>query len=152
MAQFAYISIMHRKRILMLLLLAMVFTGTAAICSASAASEKETALTNAKKWLARIDNGSYEESWNTAAVMFKKAVNLPQWEQSLSAVRKPFGKMFSRKLLAARHHTSLPGTPDGDYFVIQFTTKFEHKIHAVETLTMAKESDGIWRPAGYFIK
>ncbi len=138
------------KKITALLVLVIVLMGTAAICNEI--SEKETAQTNAKTWLVYIDEGKYQKSWETAAVMFKKAVSLPQWNQALSTVRTPFGKVFSRELLMAEHQTSLPGVPDGNYFVIQFSTKFEHKTHAVETITMAKESDGTWKAAGYFIK
>ena len=48
--------------------------------------------------------------------------------------------------------TELPGAPDGQYVAIQFTTPFENKRVAVETITPMLEDDGDWRVAGYFIK
>jgi ribosomal protein S17E len=36
--------------------------------------------------------------------------------------------------------------------VVQFTTEFEHKKGAVETVTPMADSDGTWRVSGYFIR
>ena len=70
----------------------------------------------------------------------------------LRATRTPLGQTVSRKVRSAVYKTSLPGAPDGEYVVIQYTTSFEHKQSAVETVTTSKGSDGVWRVAGYFIR
>jgi hypothetical protein len=44
------------------------------------------------------------------------------------------------------------GAPDGEYVVIQYDTKFDNKAAAVETVTVARGKDGVWRVAGYYIK
>jgi hypothetical protein len=46
----------------------------------------------------------------------------------------------------------LPGAPDGDYAVIQFSTEFAHKRTARETVTPMRDADGEWRVSGYFIR
>jgi hypothetical protein len=46
----------------------------------------------------------------------------------------------------------MPGAPDGDYVVMQFDTRFEHKQAAVETVTFLQEKQGGWKAAGYYIK
>ncbi len=115
--------------------------------------EKENAaVTAAEKWLALIDEGKYAESWKEAAEYFRNAVKEEQWEQSLQAVRKPLGKLVSRKVKSKTHETYLPGTPDGEYVVIQFETSFENKESAIETVTPMLEKDGNWRVSGYYIK
>jgi hypothetical protein len=116
-------------------------------------SEKEkAALTAAEKWLALVDAGKYTNSWEEAAAAFKKAVSVGQWNQAVASVRKPLGKLMSRKLMTKSYQTSLPGAPDGEYVVIQFESSFAHKKAAIETVTPMLNKDGSWRVSGYFIK
>jgi len=113
---------------------------------------EELAAKAALKWLALVDEGKYSESWEEAAQLFKGAVTREQWGASLSSVRKPLGKLVSRTLKAKTYATSLPGAPDGEYVVIQYTTSFENKKAAVETVTPMLDKDGKWRVSGYYIK
>ena len=83
---------------------------------------------------------------------FRTAVKQEQWIESLQAVRKPLGKLVSRKIRSNTYKTSLPGAPDGEYVVIQFETSFENKKSAIETVTPMMEKDGKWRVSGYFIR
>ena len=123
----------------------------AAHATADEAMEQK-ALTAAKAWLTLVDNGDYGKSWETAAEYFQNAVPQQQWQQGLTAARKPLGKVVSRQLKSKQYRTSLPGAPDGQYVVIQFETSFEKKKAAVETITPMVNTDGKWRVAGYYIK
>ena len=116
------------------------------------ADKEKIAVAAAEKWLIVIDGGRYAESWKEAAEYFKGAVKQEQWEQSLLAVRKPLGKLISRKLKNKSYTTSLPGAPDGEYVIIQFDTSFENKKSAIETVTPMMDKDRKWRVSGYFIK
>ena len=119
---------------------------------AKADSEKEkAAMVEALKWLAEVDAGRYEQSWDDAAEYFKNAVKKEQWVQSLQAARKPLGNLIARKPKNTTYKTSLPGAPDGQYVVIQFETSFENKKTAIETVTPMLDSDGKWRVSGYYI-
>ena len=119
----------------------------------AAEPEKEkVAVAAAEKWVALVDGGKYGESWKEAAAYFKNAVKQEQWEQAAQAVRKPLGKLVSRKVKATTYKTALPGAPDGEYVVIEFETSFENKKDAVETVTPMLDKDGQWRASGYFIK
>ena len=113
---------------------------------------EELAAKAALKWLALVDEGKYSESWDEAAQLFKGAVNKGQWKDSLDSVRKPLGKLVSRTLKSKTYATSLPGAPDGEYVVIQYTSSFENKKSAVETVTPMLDKDGKWRVSGYYIK
>jgi hypothetical protein len=70
----------------------------------------------------------------------------------MQAVRKPLGKLVTRKVKTKTYRTSLPGAPDGEYVVIEFETSFENKKWAVETVTPMMDKDGKWRVSGYYIK
>lgn len=106
---------------------------------------------SALAWLGVVDSGNYVESWNKAAPFFKQQLTSGKWEQALTAVRTPLGKMVSRDITSASQHTSLPGAPDGEYTVISLATTFEHKQMAVETVTVMNVGEQ-WRVVGYFIK
>jgi hypothetical protein len=114
--------------------------------------QEKDAFLAAEKWLERIDKGEYAASWREAAEYFKTAITEEEWVQSLQAVRKPLGKLFSRKLQSLTPKTSLPNTPDGKYVVIKFETSFENKKSGLETVTPQLEGDGKWRVSGYHIK
>jgi hypothetical protein len=118
---------------------------------AHAGSPEAEATRAAEQWLALVDAGRYEESWRRSATLFRNAVTAGQWEQSVSAARRPFGKLLSRQVLSAKFATSLPGAPDGEYVVIQFRASFEHKKAAVETVTPMRDG-GQWRVSGYYIR
>ena len=110
------------------------------------------AVSAAEKWLALVDAGEYSASWKDAAELFRNAVKSEQWEQSMQAGRKPFGKLISRKVQTKTYKTSLPGAPDGEYVIIQFGTSFENKKTAIETVTPMMDKDGKWRVSGYYVK
>ena len=114
-------------------------------------SEEMAALKAAQAWLAVVDAGNYEASWEATAGYFRGAVTMEQWVQAMEGIRRPLGTVRSRALERKMFATQLPGAPDGEYVVIQFNTVFENKQTAVETVTPVLEADGRWLVAGYFI-
>jgi hypothetical protein len=93
-------------------------------------AKEEAAIGSANGWLSLVDAGNHGESWDSAAAIFQGAVSRAQWEQAMQA----------------------PGAPDGEYVVIQFSTSFENKASAVETVTPMLDADGEWRVSGYYIR
>lgn len=122
------------------------------LATAADSGKEKAALAAAEKWIALVDEGKYAESWKEAAEYFRNAVKQEQLQQSLQAVRKPLGKIISRKVKTKTYETTLPGAPDGEYVVIQFETSFENKKAAIETITPMMDKDGTWRVSGYYIK
>ena len=134
---------------------AALIVGLACIAACTPKSNPEAekaAAESARDWLALVDEGNYAESWENTAPYFRNAVAKEQWEKSLTAIRNPLGAVESRKLKSARYRTTLPGAPDGEYVVIQFSTSFEKKKSAIETVTPMLCDDGQWRVSGYYIK
>lgn len=106
----------------------------------------------ANLWMSLINEGKYGESWDQASNFFKKAVLKADWEKSLNDILPAYGKLISREVLSATFKNSLPGAPDGEYVVIKYKTMFEKKAKSIETVTPMKDTDGIWRVTGYFIR
>jgi hypothetical protein len=124
----------------------------AAVQGSLADTPESAAETSARTWLGLIDSGDYAKSWDASAKYFRNSVPQSQWVSRISAVRGPLGTVKSRRLTSARFERSLPGAPDGEYVIVQFSTSFEHKADATETVTPMKDSDGEWRVSGYFIR
>ena len=106
---------------------------------------------SAQQWLDLIDRSQYVASWSTAASYFQNNITATEWEKMLQGVRQPLGATISRQLETKEYKTSVPGSPDGEYVIIQYQTSFSNKKSAVETVTSMLDRDGIWKVAGYFI-
>lgn len=139
------------KNILFLTILVMFLAVPHISCAGDDKAEQE-ALKSAEKWLKLIDNGEYGKSWDTAAVLFQKAISKQDWINTIKGVRPPLGKVESRKLESATYTTNPPGAPDGEYVIIQYFTVFSNKASAIETITPMKDKDGSWKVSGYYIK
>ncbi len=113
---------------------------------------ENVATAAAETWLGHVDAGEYAASWREASAYLQGAITEKAWVESLNGVRTPLGKSLSRQLTKAQHTQSVPGAPDGDYVVMQFATRFEHKQAAVETVTFMQEKDGTWKASGYYIR
>jgi hypothetical protein len=140
---------MSRSFRIVVIAAALIFvTGTRAL---AAESDEKAAQAAAEKWLALVDAGNYGESWDTAASMFRKALTKEQWIDAVGKARGPLGKLESRRLLGAKAMTELPNAPKGEYEVMQYEARFPSGA-AVETITPMRDSDGVWRVSGYYVR
>ena len=134
----------------------LVFASTLALLVASplraADKPEDVGQVAAESWLVLVDAGKFDVSWDQAAQLFKAAITKPRWNQALTGVRSPLGKVVSRKVSSRQYSEKLPGAPDGKYVILQFETVFEKKASAVETVTSMLDPDGVWRVSGYFIR
>jgi len=136
--------------------IASIAVALCVVFSSSLASQEAESIAKARAsstaWLKLIDEGNYKDSWNQGAGRFQTSVSQTSWESAVSNVRKPLGKVLGRELESAVFTHTLPGAPDGNYVVIQYSTHFEHKANATETVTPSQESDGSWKVSGYYVK
>jgi Protein of unknown function (DUF4019) len=131
--------------------LLVAFALSSAAIGAAADEADKAAQAAAGKWLSLVDAGSYGESYEAAASMFRKALTKEQWVDAVGKARGPLGKLESRSLLGAKLMTELPNAPKGEYDVIQYEAKFSGGT-AVETITPMKDTDGTWRVSGYYVR
>ena len=128
---------------------ALLLTACSAQTAGPAIADAEAA---AKTWLGLVDAADYARSWDTAATYFRNSITQSQWNSQVAGVRDAFGGVKTRRLWSARLARSLPGAPDGDYVIIEYSTSFERKAEATETVTPMKDPDGQWRVSGYYIR
>jgi hypothetical protein len=130
-------------------------TSLFALVSCGHPADEKAAVDAADKWLKLVDNKQYGQSWIEASDHFRKRVKKERWESIMAAGRAPLGKVRERKVISTEYTNDgklLPGSPDGEYVIIQFDTKFENKKMAVETVAPVKEKTGEWRVSGYFMR
>ena len=102
------------------------------------------------KWLKKIDNGNYLESWDSADKYFQNQIQKERWSAALNASRLPLGELISKRTLASSDYKAeLPGAPDGNYYIFTFHVSYENKNTALETVTLIQGDDGDWRIVGF---
>ena len=112
---------------------------------------QDEAAAAAREWLALLDAGEYRACWEGGSSLMRGAVSPGQLAQSLRSALEPMGAPQSRSLDGADYHETLPGAPDGRYWVMRFSASYAHKRAAVETVTAMWDGDA-WRVSGYFIR
>jgi hypothetical protein len=111
----------------------------------------DAARTAAADWLAFIDEGDYEQSWERSAEAVQAAVTLEDWRSSLAEIREPLDPLGDRKLLDSRRMTDPPGAPAGEYVFLHYRTPASEDRTVTETVVMLKEGES-WKGVGYFIQ
>ncbi len=114
---------------------------------------KADGLKTANQWLGLIDAGDYAKAWSETAPGFRKEMSESEWTRGLEGYRKPMGKMLERKVADEQYANKLSDSPAsawGNYVVVRYRSRFEHKNSANETVLTMLEG-GRWVVAGYFI-
>lgn len=114
---------------------------------AVAATAPDPAVVDAARtWLALLDQGRWDESYQATGTAFRKLNTVQAWAAASEQARTPLGRMISRTVLSQEN---LPAPPAG-YEVMKFRTSFANKADTVETVTLDRE-DGRWRVVGVTI-
>lgn|GEM_PF-319872 len=107
------------------------------------------ALPAAKAWLALIDAGKYDESYDIAGQgLYQKVSNKREWETALKIIRGAWGSVLSRKESQHLYQPNGIVGLNGECMAIAFDTNTEKQGGMVEMVIMRFE-DGKWRGVGY---
>lgn len=101
---------------------------------------------SAETWLALLDAGRWEESWNATGETFKELNTLENWVSIASEVQPAFGAVVTRNFASQKY---APAPPHG-YYVITFETNFQNKPSAIETIAVERQGTG-WKVVGYTV-
>ncbi|MGH7544332.1 MAG: DUF4019 domain-containing protein [Gemmatimonadota bacterium] len=110
------------------------------------------AIPAAADWLVLLDAGDYDGTWQAAAPQFRESVPQASWSEQAARARSPLGPFADRTLVSVQFATLVPDLEPGRYIVFQYVTAVAGDRSAVETLSMARQDDGSWRVAGYFVR
>ncbi len=112
---------------------------------------EKAAVDAANHWLGLVDRRDNDGMWNNLSPIAASMITKESFTSQVARVRDMLGELKQREFAKAEHKTSLPGVPDGNYYLLEFKTSFEKKKEAVETIIM-HESDGTWKVCGYFMR
>jgi hypothetical protein len=109
-------------------------------------------LEAAEAWLAKVDAGDYQGSWEATGAMFRDEVSAEQWHESMTQVREDMGAVTERRLHEHTLETIMPGVPEGEYMMLEYRSVFEKQPQGAELVVCMKDEDGAWRVIGYFLQ
>ena len=113
----------------------------------STPATETAAVQSARQWLALVDKGDWNGSWNATGQAFKSLNTSERWADVSEAVRTPLGALVSRELIGEEF---VPAPPYG-YQLVKFRTSYANKAGAIETLSLVREG-GEWRVVGCTIE
>lgn len=114
--------------------------------AASAVAVDPVLEQTAREWLALLDQGRWDESYEATATIFQTLNSGETWSALSEQVRAPLGDAKSRVLV---EHESVKPLPN-DAEVIRFRTSFANRGEMTETISLVRE-DGAWKILGYWI-
>jgi hypothetical protein len=117
---------------------------------ASAANEVDQAQAVSRAWLASIDQGKYEESYNFTCDATRDKFSQDRWVTVLEAMRgKIYGPVISRTQLSHVYKPNGITGLNGECVVLTYDSMFQNVKEATETVVLTWQ-DGKWRGASYF--
>ena len=124
--------------------------------SAKAAGVEDPEIGAAKKaaldWVALVDGGKLDASWDDASAALKKAQPKAAWVKGLGESRATMGKVLKRTFLNHEVRMNPTGFPPGKYIIVRFTTAFEKHKDGAESVTVVQDGGRGLKLASYFVK
>lgn len=102
-------------------------------------------------WLELVDAGRGAASWKQASSAFRTGMSREAWTKRMRSIRSQLGQLQDRSLVSARFARQLPGSPEGEYVVLLYASRFAGYPVATERVIMRRGADGGWGVAGYFV-
>ncbi|MXP09660.1 helix-turn-helix domain-containing protein [Pseudoblastomonas halimionae] len=126
-------------------------TASAPVTKQRKDAAKPASYNRAMAFLAEVDAGDWQGSYDTAGNALRAQSTLEEWVENVVPVRAPLGEVENRRLSSVERVGAMPGQPSGETEVLQFSTQFEgHEGRAVETVVMVMGQAG-WEVSLYFV-
>ncbi len=90
----------------------------------------------ASSYLDLLDQGYYEEAWQDMSALSQALNNQSQWQNRQQAIRTAYGALSSRQLRHITYRQSYTLSPDGQYVIVQFKSRYQNKADTIETVVL----------------
>lgn len=124
--------------------------------SAVAQDEQDVIINSSQQWLALLDEGQYQESWEASGALMQQAVSADQWQQAIENVHEQLTMLTGsavdltqRELVEVAELEDQANLPEGDYRTLQYRVVHGDYVFA-EVVTVQLEN-GQWKTVGYFV-
>jgi hypothetical protein len=131
------------------LLVIFIISLSVSICSANIFPSQ--AIQQAEQFTSLIDNRNYHDAYQSSSDLLRLSTIESEWIFERGRSDKLVGHVLERKLVAVKARDSYPSLPDGDYLIVYYEARTEHKAKAAEVLLLSKNADR-WAVCGYRLK
>jgi len=111
----------------------------------------EQAAPIALAFLQLIDAGQFADSWQSSAGLMQERVKQQEWVEKLTSARNLSGELVARSRKSASYSTEAKDSPEGEYIMLIYTSRFEKAEEVDEYVTVMREGE-TWKVAGYFMQ
>ncbi|HMB16497.1 MAG TPA: DUF4019 domain-containing protein [Pelovirga sp.] len=109
------------------------------------------AVAAAERFAQVIDNGNSRAAYSQASPLLRQSQNEQEFVTTIERAQLLLGPVQQRQLTALRSIGIYPRFPDGDYLIVQFEARTQHKNKAAEVILL-RHQDGVWLVADYSIR
>ena len=109
------------------------------------------AVTAAEHFAQTIDTGDFAVAYSQASPLLRMAQDEHDFITAMERARNLLGPIQQRHLTALRSIGIYPRFPDGDYLIVQFEARTQHKNKAAEVILL-RQQNGTWLVADYTIR
>jgi hypothetical protein len=123
---------------------------TAPLTTTQSTKQLKESATAAEQWLALVDDGKYNMSWNSASPRLQLVFPRDSWTTYLRSARVHLGKLQTRTIAQQSPAENPEGLAPGHYMVILYNTTFPGQKATQELVTLGLENN-TWRVLSYNI-
>jgi hypothetical protein len=132
-------------------LFAIVTASLIAVAFAATPAER-AAQTAAESWLALIDGGKVQESFQGLAEPARNGIGELKWKLGFNSIQRKFGPLTGRTLRTAHSATKSPGGRPGEFVLFEFQSTSTKHGTVTEKVATSHEADGEWRVISYTVE
>jgi hypothetical protein len=106
---------------------------------------KNAVISDSQKWLALIDDGAIEGSWNNLSQLSKSFLHWEDYQQVTANFRSKRGGVYERVLKRVWYTPEWSHSPKGDYVGVEYESRLRFDRDRVIEFTVMAYEDGEWR-------
>jgi beta-lactamase regulating signal transducer with metallopeptidase domain len=138
--------------IVSLLLAAVVCSISAGAAGSTPSDPRVAVVTISQTWLKEIDGGQFQQAYDYTGTYFHHICTAEEWISWRARDSINFGKCTQRQQVKdVRFDTEPSGKYAGEWAYVEFDSSFEKQGDKTQLVVLKKETDGIWKVAGYSI-
>jgi DNA-binding CsgD family transcriptional regulator len=118
----------------------------ATVASEAARPAETDAVRAARAWLALVDAGDWQRSWEGTAPSFQALNSRERWAEVAASVQGPLGRPIGHDLIS---ETFVP-TPPAGYQLIKFRSRYANKAETLISISLEQHGTG-WKVAGIML-
>ena len=106
---------------------------------------KSAVVSGSQKWLALIDDGDFQGSWNSLSQLARSFLRWEDYRRVTANFRSEHGGVCERVLKRVWYTSDWPHSPEGDYVGVEYESRMRFDEDRVIEFTVLACEDGEWK-------